>query len=155
VYTLGEVVGEDREDIKVGIEQFDSHPGIQRKCKQLEHAGFKYLQFSSLHGTGIAAKIDVPQNTELSYYIGAVYAVACNPAGKHSIDVGSSWCVRVNATGVPKDLPLRCSMHMANRSCNPNCPATPYQPDDWTNDLVLLMLVAMCDIVSGKAVTSI
>jgi hypothetical protein len=72
IYTFGEVVGEDREDIKVSIEQLNSHPGIQRKYEQLEYAGFKYLQFSSLHGTGIAAKIDIPQNTELSYYIGAV-----------------------------------------------------------------------------------
>jgi hypothetical protein len=90
IYTFGEVVGEDCEDIKVSIEQLNSHPAIQRKCEQLKHAGFKYLQFSSLHGTGIAAKIDIPQNTELSYYIGAVYAVAYNPVGNHSIDVGSS-----------------------------------------------------------------
>ena len=61
IYTFGEVVGEDREDIKVSIEQLNSHPGIQKKCEQLEPAGFKYLQFSSLHGTGIATKIDTPR----------------------------------------------------------------------------------------------
>jgi hypothetical protein len=149
------VVGEDREDIKVSIEQLNSHPGIQKKCEQLEHAGFKYLQFSSLHGTGIADKIDIPQNTELSYYIGAVYAVACNPVGNYSIDVGSSGRPNlcVNATRVPKNLPLGCSMHMANHGCNPNCRVTPYEPDGWDNDLVLLMLVAMRDIVRGEAVT--
>jgi hypothetical protein len=155
IYTFGEVVGEDSEDIKVSIEQLNSHPGIQRKCEQHEHAGFKYLQFFSLHGTGIAAKIEIPQNAELSYYIGAVYAVACNPVGNRSIDVGSSGRANlcVNATRVPKDLPLGCRMHMANHSCNPNCRVTPYEPDDWNNDHVLLMLVAMRDIVSGEAVT--
>jgi hypothetical protein len=44
IYTFGGVVGDDREDIKVSIEQLNSHPEIQRKCEQLEHAGFKYLQ---------------------------------------------------------------------------------------------------------------
>ncbi len=42
---------------------------------------------------------------------------------------------------------------MANHSCNPNCRVTPYEPDGWDNDPVLLMLVAMRDIVSGEAVT--
>jgi hypothetical protein len=87
IYTFGKVVGEDSSDIEVSIEQFNSHPGIQKKCEQLEHAGLKYFRFSPLHGTGIAAKSDIPQNTELSYYIGA-----CNPAGNHrdSMDMGSS-----------------------------------------------------------------
>ncbi len=65
IYMFGEVVGEDCEDVRVSIEQLNSHPGLQKKCEQLELAGSKYLQFSSLHGTGIAAKIDIPQNTEL------------------------------------------------------------------------------------------
>ncbi len=125
------------------------------KCEQLEHAGLKYLQFSSLHGTGIAAKNELPQNTELSYYIGADHAAACNPAGNHSMDMESSGrtSLCVNTTHVPKDLPLGCSMHMANHSCYPNCRVTPYEPEGWNNHLVLLMLVAIRDILSGEAVT--
>ena len=155
VYMFGEVVGEDCEDVRVSIEQFNSHPGIQKKCEHLELAGSKYLQISSLHGTGIAAKIDIPQNTELCYYIGIVYAVACNPVGNHSIEVASSGrtTLCVNATSVPKNLPLGCSMHLANHGCNPNCRVTPYEPDGWDNDLVLLVLVAMRDIVGGEAIT--
>ena len=42
---------------------------------------------------------------------------------------------------------------MANHSCNTNCCATPYEPADWNNNLVLLLLVAMRDIVSGEAIT--
>jgi SET domain-containing protein len=41
---------------------------------------------------------------------------------------------------------------MVNHSCKPNCRLTPYEPEGCNNDLVLLMLVAMCDIVSGEAV---
>ena len=48
---------------------------------------------------------------------------------------------------------IDCNMHMANNSCNPNCRVPPYEPDDWNNDLVLLMLIDMRDIVSGEAVT--
>jgi hypothetical protein len=85
IYTFGKVVGEDSADIEVSIEQFYSHHGIQLKCEQLEHAGLKYLRFSSLHGTGIAAKNDIPQNTELSYYIGAV------GRGSSRCSMQSSW----------------------------------------------------------------
>jgi hypothetical protein len=151
VYTYGEVVGEDREDIEASIEKFNAHPGIQRKCERLERAGLKYLRFASWHGTGIAAKIDVSQNTELCYYLGAVYSAACNPAGNHCMDIGSSLCV--NATRVVKDLPLGCSMHMANQSCNPNCRVILLELEDRNNDLVLLVLVAMLDIVSDEAIT--
>ncbi len=64
--------------------------------------------FTSLHGTGIATKTNVPQNTESFYYIEAVYAVACTPAGNHCMDMGSSGqtSLHVNATRVPKGLPL-------------------------------------------------
>jgi hypothetical protein len=50
-------------------------------------------------------------------------------------------------------LPLGCSMHMANHSCNPNCRAIPYEPEDWNNDLVLLLLVTVRDILSGEDIT--
>ncbi len=85
------------------------HTGwARRKCEQLEHAGFKYLRSSSQHGKGLAAKIDIPENTELNYYIGTVYATAYNSVGNHSIEVGS--CGRtnlcVNASRLPKNLLL-------------------------------------------------
>jgi SET domain-containing protein len=83
------------------------------------------------------------------------HAIQLALTGNHSMDMGSSGrtSLCVNATHDPKDLPLGCSMHMANHSCNPNCRVTPYEPEGWNNDLVLLMLVAMSDIVSGEAVT--
>jgi hypothetical protein len=43
VYMFGEVVGEDCDDVRISIEQFNSHPGIQKKCEHLELAGSKYL----------------------------------------------------------------------------------------------------------------
>ncbi len=42
---------------------------------------------------------------------------------------------------------------MANHSCNLNCRVIPYEPEDWNNYLVLLVLVAMRDIESSEAIT--
>ena len=155
VYEYGKVVGEDQEYIKQSIDAFNAHPDIQLKCEHLEEAGLRYLRFTSLHGTGIAAREDVPQGTELYYYLGEVYDADHNPVGNHCLDIGRSGrtLLCVNASRVPKNLPLGSSMHMANHSCNPNCRATSYEPENWNNDLVLLMLVAIRDIKSGEAIT--
>jgi hypothetical protein len=100
---------------------------------------------------GLAAKIDISENTELSYYIGTVYATVYNPVGNHGIEVRS--CGRtnlcLNASRLPKDLPLGCSMHMANHSCNPNCQVTPFG----TMTSFYCRSVAKRNIVSGEAVT--
>jgi hypothetical protein len=70
IYNVGDVVGEDCEEIQANIEQFNTNPGIQKKCQELDLAGLKYLWFSSLNGTGMIAQIDIPANTELSYILG-------------------------------------------------------------------------------------
>jgi hypothetical protein len=47
--------------INLRIDGLNYHLGIQKMCEQLEHAGFKYLRSPSLHGMGLAAKIDMPE----------------------------------------------------------------------------------------------
>jgi hypothetical protein len=73
------VKGADREDSNVSIDRLSYHPGIQKMCEQLEHAGFNCLRSPSLHGMGLAAKIDMPEHRELSHYIGLSYMSTLQP----------------------------------------------------------------------------
>jgi len=79
IYVLGDVNGADREDSNVSIDRLSYHPGIQKMCEQLEHAGFNSLRSSSRHGMGLVAQIDIPEHRELSHYTGTEYAAAYNP----------------------------------------------------------------------------
>ena len=65
VYKLGMVAGEDKESIQESIHEFNKHPAIQLKCAELEKAGCKYLRLASSHGTGLAAKRDIPRDTDM------------------------------------------------------------------------------------------
>jgi hypothetical protein len=102
---------------------------------------------------GLAAKTDVPQDSELCYDLGVVQNViqlaitVCQ-----CVDMGSSGrtCLCVNATRVPKDIPLGCSMHTTSHSCNQTCRVMPYEPEDGNTDVALLVLVTMRDIVMNE-----
>ena len=155
VYKIGTVVGDDKESIQESIFEFNGHPAIQSKCVDLERAGSKYLRLTSSHGTGRAARRNIPKGTELCCYIGVIYDATHNPAGNHSIEMGLCGETRiyVNASQLPHGLPLGRSMHMANHSCDPNCAVKYYVPDGWNHDLVLFMMVASRDIVKKEDVT--
>ena len=155
VYELGMVAGEDKETIVESIREFNKHPAIQLKCEELEKAGRKYLRLASSHGTGLAAKSNIPRDTELCYYVGIVYDAKHNPSGNHSIEMGLSGTtlIYINASQIPHDIPLGRCMHMGNHSCAPNCTVTYYVPDGWNYDLVLFVLVAAQDIVTDEEVT--
>jgi hypothetical protein len=155
VYECGIILGPDKEDIRQSIHDFNGHPAIQSKCANLEKAGAKYLKLAPSQGMGLAAKINIPRDTELCYYIGVVNVADHDPPGNYSIDGGQigQTRLRINATRVPRNGPAGCSMHMGNHGCDPNCEAVPYVPEGWNNDLVLLMLVSIRDIKQDTQVT--
>jgi hypothetical protein len=47
IYVVGDGNGADREDSNVSIDRLSYHPGIQKMCEQLAHAGFNSEQFYS------------------------------------------------------------------------------------------------------------
>ena len=104
---------------------------------------------------GLAAKRDIPQGTELCFYVGIVYDDVHNPDSNHCIEMGRSGAtlLYINASQIPFGLLLGRCMHLANHSCDPNCVVTYYVPDGWDNDLVLFILVAARDIVIDEDVT--
>ncbi len=62
-------------------------------------------------------------------------------------------CCVLNASDVPRDLPPGCSAHMINHNCAPNGDITTYVPDQWDNDLVLLVFISTKPITKGTEVT--
>jgi hypothetical protein len=91
VYECGTILGPDKEDIRQSIHDFNGHPAIQSKCANLEKAGAKYLKLAPSQGMGLAAKINIPRDTELCYYIGVVNDADHDPPGNYSIDGGANW----------------------------------------------------------------
>ena len=151
VYAVGKLTGPDRDSLRTSISKLNHHPEIQDKCKMLEKAGQRYLEHSSVHGGGLQAKCDIPNGTELCYYIGDIYNENNNPYGNHSLDMGGS--VYVNASGVPRNLPPGRCLHMMNHGCRPNGKLKEFVPEFWNDDLVMFVYVTTRFISKGEQVT--
>jgi hypothetical protein len=155
VYAAGNIAGEDKESIYNSIHEFNNHPKIQKQCRLLEMSGHRFLQHSSSHGGGLSAKIDIPDKTPLCYYIGDIHDADHNPDGNQCMSNGFSGAtaLRINASDVPRDLPPGRSAQMINHGCGPNGEITTYVPDQWNNDLVLLVFTSIEPITKGTEVT--
>ena len=105
VYKMGTIVGRDKAAIRECLSKFNSSPAVQLMCTRLEAKGEQFLEKSSLHGSGVAAKQDIPAGTDLCYYIGVAYDAAHNPPGNHCIELGVCGSTRIvlNASSVPRD----------------------------------------------------
>ena len=106
-------------------------------------------------GRSLTAKTDIPDKTDLSYYIGTAHAADLDPHSNHSMYLGLCGGVplHVNATSLPGDLPLGAFLHLHAHSCNPNGVVYEYIPDGWNNDLALLVFMSITNIKVGDLVT--
>ena len=67
IYALGQVPSKHRADLVEIFRDFHNHSAIQAKCADLEIAGHRYLHVEqSDMGRSLIAKIDIPDNTDLS-----------------------------------------------------------------------------------------
>jgi hypothetical protein len=143
-------------DIGPNLLNHDCHRWDRIWARSMQCCIIRYLHVEqSDMGRSLIAKIDIPDNTDLSYYIGTANAVGLDPHSNHSMYLGLCGGVplHVNATRLPGDLPLGACMHLHAHSCNPNGVVYEYIPDGWNNDLALLVFRSIMYIKAGDLVT--
>ena len=156
IYDLGHVPSEYRADLTETLRDFHNQSAIQKKCADLELAANQFLRVGqSKLGRSIIAKTDIPDNTDLTYYMGIAHAAGFDPHSNHSMYLGlcGGTPLHVNASRLPKDLPLGACMHLHAHSCKPNGMVYEYIPDGWINDLALLVFASIARIKAGDLVT--